>query len=182
QELVDVEGKTVRNGGTYYLVPQLRPGGGGMEAAKVGNEDCPLTVVKSLDENSNGEPIRIASRLRSTFIPEYSLVNLGFADPPKCAPSPFWTVVKDQSERLPSIKLGEYKDSELDYPFKFERVYAASKMYAYKLLYCGSEDEEEEMMCKDIGVYRDQEGYQRLVVSKHNPLVVGFKKAESSTT
>uniref|UniRef100_Q7M1S6 Trypsin inhibitor 2a (Kunitz) n=1 Tax=Psophocarpus tetragonolobus TaxID=3891 RepID=Q7M1S6_PSOTE len=180
QALLDVEGKAVRNGGTYYLVPQLRPHGGGIEVAKIGKEDCPLTVVKSLDENSNGEPIMIASPLRSAFIPEYSLLKIGFSDPPKCAPSPWWTVVKDQSERRPTIKLSEYKRSELDYPFQFERVYTASKMYAYKLLYCGSEDEEEEIICKDIGIFRDQEGYQRLIVSRKNPLVVGFKKVESS--
>nr|P10821.1 RecName: Full=Trypsin inhibitor 1A; AltName: Full=WTI-1A [Psophocarpus tetragonolobus] len=172
EPLLDSEGELVRNGGTYYLLPDRWALGGGIEAAATGTETCPLTVVRSPNEVSVGEPLRISSQLRSGFIPDYSVVRIGFANPPKCAPSPWWTVVEDQPQQ-PSVKLSELKSTKFDYLFKFEKV--TSKFSSYKLKYCAKRD-----TCKDIGIYRDQKGYERLVVTDENPLVVIFKKVESS--
>nr|P81365.1 RecName: Full=Trypsin inhibitor 1B; AltName: Full=ETIB [Erythrina variegata]AAB24755.1 ETIb=Kunitz-type trypsin inhibitor [Erythrina variegata, var. Orientalis, seeds, Peptide, 176 aa] [Erythrina variegata]prf//1903155B trypsin inhibitor ET1b [Erythrina variegata var. orientalis] len=176
-ELVDVEGEDVVNGGTYYMLPGIEGDGGGMEGAKTGRETCPITVVQSRNDVSNGEPITIESPFRSYFIPKGSLVRIGFTSPPKCAPSPWWTLALDRPQGL-SVKLGEYESTEFNYSFKFEDV--SSKLHSYKLSYCVREEWYEDYICKNIGIYRDSKGYRRLVVNEENPLVVVLKKVESS--
>nr|P09943.1 RecName: Full=Trypsin inhibitor DE-3 [Erythrina caffra]1TIE_A Chain A, ERYTHRINA TRYPSIN INHIBITOR [Erythrina caffra] len=171
--LLDGNGEVVQNGGTYYLLPQVWAQGGGVQLAKTGEETCPLTVVQSPNELSDGKPIRIESRLRSAFIPDDDKVRIGFAYAPKCAPSPWWTVVEDEQEGL-SVKLSEDESTQFDYPFKFEQV--SDQLHSYKLLYCEGKHEK----CASIGINRDQKGYRRLVVTEDYPLTVVLKKDESS--
>nr|3I2X_A Chain A, Chymotrypsin inhibitor 3 [Psophocarpus tetragonolobus]3I2X_B Chain B, Chymotrypsin inhibitor 3 [Psophocarpus tetragonolobus] len=177
-DLVDAEGNLVENGGTYYLLPHIWAHGGGIETAKTGNEPCPLTVVRSPNEVSKGEPIRISSRLRSAFIPRGSLVALGFANPPSCAASPWWTVV--DSPQGPAVKLSQQKLPEKDIlVFKFEKV-SHSNIHVYKLLYC--QHDEEDVKCDQyIGIHRDRNGNRRLVVTEENPLELVLLKAKSET-
>nr|1XG6_A Chain A, Chymotrypsin inhibitor 3 [Psophocarpus tetragonolobus] len=177
-DLVDAEGNLVENGGTYYLLPHIWAHGGGIETAKTGNEPCPLTVVRSPNEVSKGEPIRISSQFRSLFIPRGSLVALGFANPPSCAASPWWTVV--DSPQGPAVKLSQQKLPEKDIlVFKFEKV-SHSNIHVYKLLYC--QHDEEDVKCDQyIGIHRDRNGNRRLVVTEENPLELVLLKAKSET-
>nr|AAB25433.1 chymotrypsin inhibitor, ECI [Erythrina variegata, var. Orientalis, seeds, Peptide, 179 aa] [Erythrina variegata]prf//1908233A chymotrypsin inhibitor ECI [Erythrina variegata] len=176
EPLVDLEGNLVENGGTYYLLPHIWALGGGIEAARTGKETCPLTVVQSPFEVSNGEPIRIASQFLSTFIPDGSPYAIGFANPPSCAASPWWTVV-ETSEGL-AVKLLEHKTPEEDdTKFKFQKVSSPNR-YVYNLSYCQREDDD--LKCDQyIGIRRDAKGYRRLVVTNDNPLELVLVKANS---
>ncbi|MQL41581.1 hypothetical protein EI012_27125, partial [Escherichia coli] len=91
----DIDGNPLRNGGTYYILPVFRGMGGGIERARTGNETCPLTVVQSRSEVSNGLPIRISSPYRIAIIKEGLPLELSFTFVPTCSPTPSkWTIVK----------------------------------------------------------------------------------------
>ncbi|MQI32350.1 hypothetical protein EI016_24570, partial [Escherichia coli] len=81
----DIDGNPLRNGGTYYILPVFRGMGGGIERARTGNETCPLTVVQSRSEVSNGLPIRISSPYRIAIIKEGLPLELSFTFVPTCS-------------------------------------------------------------------------------------------------
>ena len=44
--VLDIEGKELRSGVDYYILPVFRGRGGGLTLASVGNKTCPLDVVQ----------------------------------------------------------------------------------------------------------------------------------------
>ncbi|KAL6319758.1 hypothetical protein AAG906_036816 [Vitis piasezkii] len=48
--VLDTEGKKLRSGVDYYILPVFRGRGGGLTLASTGNESCPLDVVQEQQE------------------------------------------------------------------------------------------------------------------------------------
>nr|BBO25485.1 Kunitz-type protease inhibitor [Apios americana] len=174
--VLDMDGDLVQNGGAYYILPVIRGKGGGIERAVTGKETCPLTVVQSRSEVSKGLPVRISSPYLILNINEGLVLNLGFTSSPRCAPTPWWTIVESKQEGL-AVKLTGYEDTVPGW-FKIEKAsHGNSDINDYKLVFC----EHDTSKCGDIGIYIDRKGNRRLVVTEHDPLVVQFQKATSST-
>ncbi|TKY66245.1 Kunitz-type trypsin inhibitor KTI1 [Spatholobus suberectus] len=171
--VLDTDDDLVLNGGTYYVLPVIRGKGGGIERAATGKETCPLTVVQSRNEDSKGLPITISSPYRILYITEGLILNIGFASPPRCAPTAsLWTVVEGLREG-PAVKLTGY-ESKVSGWFKIEK--ASDNSHDYKILFCAHDVS----TCGDIGIYIDRKGNRRLVVTENDPLLVQFQKVESS--
>nr|1R8O_A Chain A, Kunitz trypsin inhibitor [Copaifera langsdorffii] len=92
--LVDTDGKPIENDGAeYYILPSVRGKGGGLVLAKSGGEKCPLSVVQSPSELSNGLPVRFKASPRSKYISVGMLLGIEVIESPECAPKPsMWSV------------------------------------------------------------------------------------------
>ncbi|XP_020224397.1 trypsin inhibitor 1A [Cajanus cajan] len=175
--VLDVDGEPVENNvAAYYLMPDLMGKGGGIERVRTGKETCPLTVVQSPFEVVNGLPVKIASSLRSYFIPEDSKVRIGFSSSPECASNPWWTVVEGLPEG-PAVKISGGYESTVEGWFKIMSVSSSPKLNNYKLMFCAREDDS----CENIGIHKDAKGNRRLVVTDKNPMVIQFVKVASSS-
>ncbi|XP_020213900.1 miraculin [Cajanus cajan] len=186
EQVVDTSGKKLRAGVGYYIVPAVpftrcgRYGrcisGGGLSLASIG-ESCPLDVV--LVPGSHGLPltfspvdpkkgvVRVSTDLNIMFstdrtsCPEYSTVwKLDHFDVSKRQ----WFVTTGGS-------LGKPGWQTIRNWFKIEKFDGA-----YKIVYCPSVFPSSNHMCKDVGVFVDQNGYRRLALSDV-PFKVKFQLA-----
>lgn len=175
-DVLDTDGDVLQNGGTYYVLPVIRGRGGGIERAKTGIENCPLSVVQSHDELSKGKPIKISSPAKIAIIHEDLPLNFGFTSAPSCAPSPsIWTIVKGLSEGS-AVKITGYKHNVVDGSFRIKK--ASLEYNDYTILFCTRDDG----TCEDIGIYVGDDGKRRLVLTQDRPLLVKFQKVGSSST
>ncbi|KAI9092560.1 hypothetical protein K1719_027688 [Acacia pycnantha] len=107
--LRDVNGKILRNGGSYYIIPALKAKGcgGGLKLAKSGNETCPLTVVQAHSDNSEGLAARLSTLDRIGIISKGHLLNIEFKsyDEPlnTCVPVSRCGSSKKKHKRLRSV-------------------------------------------------------------------------------
>ncbi|XP_020224523.1 kunitz-type trypsin inhibitor KTI1 [Cajanus cajan] len=171
-DVLDTDGKLLRNGGSYYVVPVKRGSGGGIELAATGNETCPLTVVQSPNKASKGNPCLVLSSILFAYITPNFPFQINFASVPTCAPTLLWTVVDGLPEG-PAVKIGGYRDARSG-AFQVQKASHRGCNH-YKLLFCLDDT------CEDIGVYVDSEGNRRLVLTKNDPLLIQFQRVTSST-
>ncbi|XP_014492684.1 trypsin inhibitor A-like [Vigna radiata var. radiata] len=172
--VTDRDGDALMNGGTYHILPLFGVRDGGVELAATGNETCPLTVVQSRTSKIfRGLPVIISSPYRIAYINEALILNLAFASPPSCAPTPpKWTVVKDLPEGL-AVKLPGYSSTVSGW-FKIEK---SSLEYLYKVVFCARSGG----TCGEVGISVDDEGMSRLVLTEEEDdgIIVEFMKASS---
>ncbi|XP_054781571.1 trypsin inhibitor DE5 alpha chain-like [Prosopis cineraria] len=170
--VIDTEGNRMRNGGQYYILPAHEGNGGGIDLAATGKESCPLTVVQTPSEQSNGLPTRISSPYRIADLPTNFPVEFTVVAPPKCAQTPAkWTIVGREDERR-EVKLAGHKNTERG---SFEiRTHRGT---TYKMVFCPSD---EEYSCAALGISKDKKGNRRLVIDNDNPFIVVFQRAGSS--
>nr|P32733.1 RecName: Full=Kunitz-type trypsin inhibitor alpha chain [Prosopis juliflora]AAB21123.1 Kunitz trypsin inhibitor alpha chain [Prosopsis juliflora, seeds, Peptide, 137 aa] [Prosopis juliflora] len=131
QELLDVDGEILRNGGSYYILPAFRGKGGGLELAKTEGETCPLTVVQARSETDRGLPASIWSPPRIAIIrPGFSL-NIEFRprNPSAChRESSLQWKVEEESQQ---VKIAVKEDARGFGPFRIR-----PHRDDYKLVYC----------------------------------------------
>ncbi|XP_054781718.1 trypsin inhibitor DE5 alpha chain-like [Prosopis cineraria] len=170
--VLDTEGNPVRNGGSYYILPALMGNGGGVGLAATGGEPCPLTVVQTPSEQSNGLPTRLSSPYRIAHLPTNLRVEFTVLAPPKCAETPAkWTIVGREDERR-EVKLPGHQNTVRG-SFKIRTYHGTT----YKMVFCPSD---EEYSCQALGISRDEKGDRRLVIDNDNPFIVVFRRAASS--
>ncbi|TKY66246.1 Chymotrypsin inhibitor 3 [Spatholobus suberectus] len=147
----DTDGKPLRNGFVYYIMPLK---GGGIERVAAGKETCPVDVVQSRNEDSKGLPVLFESPFLALYITEGLLLKIRFSHPPRCAPKPsWWTVVKGQPGGS-AVKLrGYYGSSTIPGWFKIGKASDSENSTDYKLLFCIYD----ESSCDDIGIYKCDE-------------------------
>ncbi|KOM38150.1 hypothetical protein LR48_Vigan03g153200 [Vigna angularis] len=159
-DVVDTEGKPLRNGGLYGLRPVIITGnGGGVEYAATGNETCPLSVVQNPNPFSMGFPVQISSPLRILYLGEGDNLDFGFIAVPLCAPTPsLWTPVKGEEGEL-SVKLTGY-DNTVSGWFKIQSV--PYDIGGYNILFCPNYISS----CGYVGVMFDAARNRHLVVTQ----------------
>ncbi|XP_027359395.1 kunitz trypsin inhibitor 2-like [Abrus precatorius] len=186
EQVVDTLGKKLRAGLSYYIIPAMpltkcgRYGkcrsGGGLALASIG-ESCPLDVV--VVDGYHGLPItfspidpkkgmvRVSTDLNIMFTThrtscaEYSLVwKLDNFDVSKRQ----WFVITGGSMGNPGWET-------IHNWFKIEKCDEA-----YKIVYCPNVFPSSKHMCKDVGVFVDENGYRRLALSDV-PFKVKFQLA-----
>ncbi|XP_028777978.1 trypsin inhibitor DE5 alpha chain-like [Neltuma alba] len=169
--LVDTEGNAVRNGGSYYILPARRGNGGGLSLAAIGGESCPLTVVQTLSEQSNGLPTRLSSPYKILYLPTNFDLDFTVVAPPKCAAQPAkWTIVGRKEENR-QVKLAGQQDTVRG-SFRIQ----THRGLTYKIVFCESGEES----CRALGLSNDDKGHRILSINDENPFVVVFRKAQSS--
>ncbi|XP_028777975.1 trypsin inhibitor DE-3-like [Neltuma alba] len=169
--LVDTEGNPVRNGGSYYILPALWGHGGGVGLAATGNETCPLTVVQTFSELSNGLPTKLSSPYLIAYLTTNLITEFTAAAPPECAARPAkWTIVGGEDETK-QVKLVGYQNT-LRGSFNIQTYHGLT----YKIVFCPTDEDS----CSALGISRNNKGDRILVVDNNNPFVVVFHKAASS--
>jgi len=106
QPVLDANGNSVRNGGTYYILPRFwGGGGGGIKRAITGDETSPLSVVQSPFTADPGQAWRLQSLFASAFIPEGRIyISYDYVQQPG-VPSNYWTAVEGEAEKT-VVKVG----------------------------------------------------------------------------
>ncbi|QCE11000.1 trypsin inhibitor 1A-like [Vigna unguiculata] len=156
QPVFDGNGNVVKNGGRFYIKPRLFGAGGGIERARTGDEESPLSVVQSPFETDPGQPWIIRSMLRTAFLPEgrvsisYEYVQLG-----NSVESNEWIAVPGQPEGT-VVKTG-YPNSVSGF-FIMTR---ASSDNTYKFSFCSNGG-----TCSDVGVVNDEAGNRILAITQ----------------
>ena len=96
--VLDTEGKQLRSGVDYYILPVIRGRGGGLTLASTGNENCPLDVVQEQHEVSNGLPLMFMPvNPKKSMIRVSTDHNIEFFAATICVQSTVWKLEYDES-------------------------------------------------------------------------------------
>lgn len=187
EQVVDTSGKKLRAGLSYYIVPAVPltrcgsyggrcMGSGGLSLASIG-ESCPLDVV--VVPGSHGLPLTFSPVNPNKGVVRVSTdLNILFTtDHTSCAEySPVWKldqfdVSKGKWFVTTGGSMGNPGWATVRNWFKIEKCDGA-----YKIVYCPSVWHSSKHMCKDVGVFVDENGYRRLALSDV-PFKVKFQRA-----
>ncbi|CDP19136.1 unnamed protein product [Coffea canephora] len=180
--VVDFNGEEIRPGVDYYVVSVFPGGrGSGVTYGKgPGNEICPLAVVQARPDFNRGHPVTF-----TPVNPEESVVrvstdlNIKFSEPPFinfCRGSNVWKVhfneaLKQHFVLTDGVEGNSGCETEANW-FKIE----LTGNVGYKFVFCPAVcDSSSEAICKDVGIYYDDDGTRRLALSDQ-PFVVFFIK------
>ncbi|KAI5591139.1 hypothetical protein BDE02_04G058400 [Populus trichocarpa] len=177
EPVLDIAGKVLRTGTYYDILPVERGRGGGITFACTGHKSCPVDVMLEDYEDSDGLPLQFIPANRKKGVIRLSTdLNIKFPGPASCAATAVWKVEKyDELTSQMFISTsgveGNPGPETVDNWFKIEK-YGND----YKLVFCPTVCNDHcKVLCKDIGIYVDKEGFKRLALSDV-PLKVKFKK------
>jgi len=186
EQVIDTSGKKLRAGLSYYIVPAVpftrcpRYGrcmkSGGLSLASIG-ESCPLDVVAV--PGSRGLPLSFSPIDPKKGVVRVSTdLNIMFStDHTSCGEySAVWKldhfdVAKGQWFVTTGGSVGNPGWGTIRNWFKIEKFDAA-----YKIVYCPTLFPSSKHLCKDVGVFVDENGYRRLALSDV-PFKVKFQLA-----
>ncbi|XP_027093947.1 miraculin [Coffea arabica] len=177
--VLDIGGKEIRAGVEYYILPVMRGFGGGVTFGRsTGNESCPLGVVQEGSEVEPGRPVTFTPVNPKKGVVRVSTdLNIKFAEAfTICIQSNVWKLDFDQ-------EIGQYfivtngvegnpGRETVDNWFKIEKYNDRD----YKLVFCPTVCNTCRVICKDVGIFIDQDETRRLALSD-KPFRVMFRKA-----
>ncbi|KAK7380139.1 hypothetical protein VNO78_32587 [Psophocarpus tetragonolobus] len=186
EAVVDTSGKQLQAGHNYYIVSAVRGftrcgkyeclNVEGLSLASIG-ESCPLDVV--VEQKSFGLPLSF-----SPVDPNQSVVRLSTdlnimfcTDRTSCAEySPVWKLDASQGHWFVTTGGSEGNPGwkTINNWFKIEKCDRA-----YRIVYCPSVCPSSKHLCKDVGIFVDQNGNRRLALSDL-PFKVQFQQANSN--
>lgn len=173
--VLDIDGKKLRAGVNYYILPVIRGRGGGLTLGNIGHDKCPLHVVQEQFEISNGLPATFAPVNPKKGVVRVSTdLNVEFEASTVCAKSTVWKLDKfDESTRQWLVTIGGIRGNPgqetLDNWFKIEK-----HGKDYKFVFCPSVCKFCKVICKDVGIFI-KNGNRALALSD-TPFPVMFKK------
>ncbi|XP_047319496.1 miraculin-like [Impatiens glandulifera] len=181
--VVDTDGNKLRANTEYYILPVIRGMGGGLTLSFTGRVNttvsfCPLDVVQAVQEIDNGLPVTFSPmNPKKGIIREWTDQNIEFAAATTCVQSTVWELTdQDEATGLNFVSTGgekgNYGRETVSNWFKIEKYEDD-----YKLVFCPSVCDTCRVICREIGIYIDQNERRRLVLSDV-PFKVMFKKAD----
>ncbi|KAK1379680.1 Kunitz-type protease inhibitor KPI-D [Heracleum sosnowskyi] len=89
--VLDIDGKELRTGTNYFILPVVRGNGGGMKLYSGRTSQCPLDVVQEPNEVNRGIPVTFTpTNPREPTIQVSSDLNIKFSGASICAQSTVW--------------------------------------------------------------------------------------------
>lgn len=175
--VLDIDGKILRAGTKYYVVPLQQDQGGGLDLASVGSQSCPQSVVQ---DNAYwwGNTIRFYPvNSKKGVIREWTDLNIEFPDIyTGCPQSNVWTISGDPSvyDDTHYITTG----GEIGNPGKqtlsnWFKILKSSN--GYRLTFTPDVCNSCSHVWRDIGI--SEVGGQRRLVLSDVPLEFNFRKA-----
>ncbi|CAH2037082.1 unnamed protein product [Thlaspi arvense] len=169
EPVIDVYGKRLQSGISYYILPVVRGRGGGLTVSESENTTCPRIVTQDQSKDSKGLPVDFTPYDKSRTIRVSTDLNFEFS---------LFTIWKlDSSEETPNQLFistcgvsGNPGQKTVSNWFKIDKFEDA-----YKIVFCPSVCNFCKVRCGDIGVFV-KDGKRRLALSDV-PLKVMFKKA-----
>lgn len=175
----DIDGDIVRTGVNYYILPVARGRGGGLTLASTGNKTCPLDVVQERHEVENGLPLTFTPVNPKKGVVRVSTdLNIKFSASTVCVQSTVWKLENfDESLGRWFVSSGGVEGNPgpatLSNWFKIDK----SEDDYYKLVFCPTVCNFCKVVCKEVGVFIDDDGSRRLALTDDQPFRVFFKKA-----
>ncbi|KAL2334380.1 hypothetical protein Fmac_015593 [Flemingia macrophylla] len=181
EPVVDTSGQKLRTGVQYYILPVTRGKGGGLTVANssTGNDTSPVFVVQEKLEVLNGTPV--------TFTPYDSTQNKGliltstdlnirfYVTTSACAKPPVWKLLKVLTGVWFLSTGGVEGNPGIETIVNWFKIEKAEKDYV--LSFCPSVCKCH-TLCKDLGIYVDDNGNRHLSLSDKVPSFrVMFKRA-----
>lgn len=178
--VLDLDGKGLRTGQEYYILPVIRGRGGGLTLANtaVHGRCAPDYVVQAQSEVDRGIPLTFYPVNPKKGVVRVSTdLNIKFSTARACAQSTVWKLAPyDGSRKQQFITTGGVAGNPgpqtTDNWFKIEKFGHRD----YKVVFCPSVCRYCKVVCRDIGIYYDENGKRRLALS-NEPLLIKFKKA-----
>ncbi|CAI9294276.1 unnamed protein product [Lactuca saligna] len=170
----DFDGKLVRSGTKYYILPVIRGMGGGVTLASTRNESCPLDVVQANQEVDNGMPLTFTPvNFKKGVIRESTDLNIMFSGVSTCIQSNVWMLEEYDGHLITTGHgvAGSPSQETINNWFKIEKYEDG-----YKLVFCPKVCELCRPICGNIGVVIAKNGSRRLAVNEV-PFKIMFKKA-----
>ncbi|KAI3713353.1 hypothetical protein L1987_71930 [Smallanthus sonchifolius] len=164
--VLDVTGKNLQSGIKYYIMPAARGGsGGGIALGPTSpNKTCPLGVTQ-LQTHKNGLPLTFTPvNPKKRVIRLSTDVNIRFSGPNSCNESNIWKLKYDEAMKQYFVTVGGVEGNPgrvtLDNWFKIEKVDDG-----YKLIFCPTVCNYCKVLCRDVGIFIDDNGIRRLALS-----------------
>ncbi|CAN0887809.1 unnamed protein product [Linum grandiflorum] len=181
--VLDVDGKVVRSGTTYYAIPATSGEGGGVALASITKdaESCPQTVVQDEDELSEGifltfSPVNSKS---GYTVRTFTDMNVKFSADTACEEGTVWKV-DEYNDDVDQWFVGTSGVEGNPGPRTVKNWFKIWKYGSnYKFSYCPAVCKSCKVDCKDVGIYVDENGGRRLALvgKEGDPFVVKFVKA-----
>ena len=173
----DTDGNILRTGVDYYILPVVRGRGGGLTLASIGNKTCPLDVVQERHEIENGLPLTFTPVNPKKGVVRVSTdLNIKFSASTVCVQSTVWRLDYDKSTGQRFVSSGGVEGNPgpatLSNWFKIEKF-----RDDYKLVFCPTVCNFCKVVCKDVGIFIDDDGLRRLALTDDQPFKVMFKNA-----
>ncbi|OMP05595.1 Proteinase inhibitor I3, Kunitz legume [Corchorus olitorius] len=170
--VLDISGQELQTGTDYYILPVVRGSGGGLT---LGNEPCPLDVVQEQLEVSNGLPLTFSPVTNEDVVRLSTDLNIKFSAASTCVQTTLWTLQTDESIQKRAVTTGGVEGNPgkdtLSNWFNIQKYDDD-----YKLVFCPTVCNTCRPACGDLGIFIDDAGHRRLVISDE-PFKVMFKRA-----
>ncbi|KAK4280557.1 hypothetical protein QN277_012170 [Acacia crassicarpa] len=172
EQVVDTSGKKLRAGANYYVIPANDDGG--LALASIG-EECPMDVVAV--QGYSGVPLSFTPVNPKKGVVRVSTdLNVVFSANTDCPQSNVWKLddyddTTGQWFVTTGGVVGNPGSQTVSNWFKIEKYEEG-----YKLAYCPTVCSYCNVQCRDIGIYADSDGNQRLALSD-SPYKVQFQRA-----
>ncbi|XP_074590763.1 kunitz trypsin inhibitor 5-like [Curcuma longa] len=176
----DTDGRSLRPGHEYYILPLIRGRGGGLTLAARSNDSsfaCPLAVAQEGLEVDSGLPVIFSPAPEgSEFVKMSTDLNVRFSAATICVQSTVWRLGDvDASTGRRYVISGGVEGSPgagtASNWFKIERYGERD----YKLVHCPSVCQDCKVVCGDLGVF--VEGENRWLGLDGDPFPVMFTNA-----
>ncbi|XP_038895203.1 kunitz trypsin inhibitor 5-like [Benincasa hispida] len=171
----DIDGKKLRAGVNYYILPVIRGRGGGLTLSNLQSENCPVNVVQEQFELMNGFPTTFLPVNPKKGVVRVSTdLNVQFEASTICATSTVWKLDKvDESTGQWFVTIGGSRGNPgVETVDNWFKIVKHGK--DYKLVFCPSVCDFCKVMCRDIGIFF-KNGKRALALSD-TPFPVMFKK------
>ncbi|XP_038893656.1 miraculin-like [Benincasa hispida] len=177
EAILDTNGKKLRGGDHYYILPFFSRNTGGLALGNIQREysnECPLNVVPEPYEYFNGLPTTFSPvNPKKGVIRVSTDLNIQFERNTMCAKSTVWKISKFEQQYLVTIggTKGDPGPETMENWFKIEKY---NNNNIYKFVYCPTVCKYCKVMCKDVGIFV-KNGRMALALSDA-PFPVMFKK------
>jgi hypothetical protein len=177
--VLDIDGEKLVAGTKYYILPVFRGRGGGITMAS-NKTSCPLAVVQDRLEVSKGLPLTFtpAADDKKGVILVSTDLNIKFLAKTTCPQSTVWKIIKSSNSKVQwFVSTGGVEGNPgfntVTNWFQIEKADDD-----YKLVFCPTKVCNCGVLCRDIGIYIEDNGTRTLSLSDAlQPFKVQFKKA-----
>ncbi|KAH8482991.1 hypothetical protein H0E87_027674 [Populus deltoides] len=179
EPVLDIDGEKLVAGTKYYILPVFRGRGGGITMAS-NKTSCPLAVVQDRLEVSKGLPLTFtpAADDKKGVILVSTDLNIKFLAKTTCPQSTVWKITKSSNSKVQwFVSTGGVEGNPgfntVTNWFQIEKADDD-----YKLVFCPTKVCNCGVLCRDIGIYIEDNGTRTLSLSDAlQPFKVQFKKA-----
>ncbi|KAF9601626.1 hypothetical protein IFM89_021092 [Coptis chinensis] len=175
----DITGQKVRSGVEYHILPVVRGRGGGLTLTSTKNGSCPFDKVQERHEVSNGLPLTLSPvNVKKEVVRLSTDLNIKFSAATTCVQSTVWKLSNfDELTRQWFVTTGGVEGNPgretVDNWFKVDKYSAEGD--DYKLVFCPTVCNFCKVICRDVGIFLDDNGVRRLALSD-SPFKIMFKR------